>query len=183
MYLLFWKATQACLLSCKNIRASRNLVSTSDHGHWTNHIISCLSEYLPSYANNWTFEPILWESHLWCPLFSVPSLNLYPWSSLKCFICTALCSEVGLGAIQVIGRGKTLILVPVWCTHFYKDIHNPIQNAVHRINLPCINTIRDGGSTACFHSLGRGVRSYAQCGCNMLAKFWRLVGCSKRLDW
>ena len=30
---------------------------------------------------------------------------------------------------------------------------------------------------------GRGVRSYAQCGCNVLAKFWRLVGCSKRLDW
>ena len=29
----------------------------------------------------------------------------------------------------------------------------------------------------------RGVRSYAQCGCNVLAKFWRLVGCSKRLDW
>ena len=31
--------------------------------------------------------------------------------------------------------------------------------------------------------LGRGVRSYAQCGCNVLAEFWRLVGCSKRLDW
>ena len=29
----------------------------------------------------------------------------------------------------------------------------------------------------------RGVRSYAQCGCNVLAKFWRLVGCFKRLDW
>ena len=26
--------------------------------------------------------------------------------------------------------------------------------------------------------LGRGVRSYVQCGCNVLAKFWRLVGCS-----
>ena len=31
--------------------------------------------------------------------------------------------------------------------------------------------------------LRRGVRSYAQCGCNVLAKFWRLVGCFKRLDW
>ena len=31
--------------------------------------------------------------------------------------------------------------------------------------------------------LGRGVRSYAQCGGNVLAKFWHLVGCSKRLDW
>ena len=31
--------------------------------------------------------------------------------------------------------------------------------------------------------LWRGVRSYSQCGCNMLAKFWCLVGCSKRLDW
>ena len=31
--------------------------------------------------------------------------------------------------------------------------------------------------------LWRGVRSSAQCGCNVLAKFWRLVGCSKRLDW
>ena len=28
-----------------------------------------------------------------------------------------------------------------------------------------------------------GVRSYVQCGCNVLAKFWGLVGCSKRLDW
>ena len=32
-------------------------------------------------------------------------------------------------------------------------------------------------------TIWRGVRSYAQCGCNVLAKFWRLVGCSKRLDW
>ena len=31
--------------------------------------------------------------------------------------------------------------------------------------------------------LRRGVRSYVQCGCNVLAKFWRLVGCSKRLHW
>ena len=31
--------------------------------------------------------------------------------------------------------------------------------------------------------LWRGVRSYAQCGCNVLAKFWRLLGCFKRLDW
>ena len=31
--------------------------------------------------------------------------------------------------------------------------------------------------------LRRGVRSYTQCSCNVLAKFWRLVGCSKRLDW
>ena len=31
--------------------------------------------------------------------------------------------------------------------------------------------------------LRRGVRSYVQCGCNVLAKFWRLAGCSKRLHW
>ena len=31
--------------------------------------------------------------------------------------------------------------------------------------------------------LWRGVRYCAQCGCNVLAKFWRLVGCFKRLDW
>ena len=31
--------------------------------------------------------------------------------------------------------------------------------------------------------LRRGVRSYVQCGCNVLAKFWRLVGCSKSLHW
>ena len=31
--------------------------------------------------------------------------------------------------------------------------------------------------------LRRSVRYCAQCGCNVLAKFWRLVGCSKRLDW
>ena len=35
----------------------------------------------------------------------------------------------------------------------------------------------------CLQWLTRGVRSYAQCGCNVLAKFWRLEGCSKRLDW
>ena len=31
--------------------------------------------------------------------------------------------------------------------------------------------------------LRRGVRSYTQCSCNVLAKFWRLVGCSKSLHW
>ena len=35
----------------------------------------------------------------------------------------------------------------------------------------------------CCFKLWRSVRSYAQCGCNVLAKFWRLVGCFKRLDW
>ena len=32
-------------------------------------------------------------------------------------------------------------------------------------------------------TIRRGVRSYVQCGCNVLAKFCRLVGCSKSLHW
>ena len=31
--------------------------------------------------------------------------------------------------------------------------------------------------------LRRGVRSNVQSGCNVLAKFWRLLGCSKSLHW
>ena len=43
-------------------------------------------------------------------------------------------------------------------------------------------------TTTCFknmlnNQIRRGVRSYAQCSCNVLAKFWCLVGCFKRLDW
>ena len=38
-------------------------------------------------------------------------------------------------------------------------------------------------TTCSLDRLWSGVRSYAQSGCNVLAKFWHLVGCSKRLHW
>ena len=80
----------------------------------------------------------------------------------------------------------------VWCCSLSKKFYSRFSplglalswTACRQVNIVQAQMSVHGANwrTNYFH-IRRGVRYCAQYGCNVLAKFWRLVGCFKRLDW
>ena len=129
--------------------------------------------YLSSYLE-WVSRPLNGKisRHFFTPLFFFCNWILHIWNGFYT-------SKISLLSPLII----RLLTVLQKCTYTTGRLADIIPTVNNRFGLVCTLLTSFYRQIFSFESVRRGVRSYAQCGCNVLAKFWRLVGCSKRLHW